>query len=306
MLHRRARTSAWPREPVSALVDFGGNRLERTRIADLVSANVWNVGVGLTQPLFTAVNCARRNVRPKRRTKRRSRATVKPCSRHCSRWPMQCARSSTTPLHCRRETQPRRKRRPATGLPAPVTRRAGSARSTCSTRSGRRCRRRSTGRARRPTGSPIRRRCFRRWRGAGPMAGGVIGWTTLARAGCCRLHAGHRMSGALVSAAFVAVRIRSMPAGDGAGIHLIGTANKTGPKAGFIRMPQAALTRAWHLKRWIRPTPRPIWFCFEPAPTPSPIDVVALTMPPVRPLIVLPLACWYASTAYRPVRFDRL
>jgi hypothetical protein len=85
-------------------------------------------------------------------------------------------------------------------------------------------------------------------------------------------------------------------------------AKKNRPEGRFFHTAcrERRLRAARHQKRWIRPTPAAIWFCFEPAPTPSPIDVVAVTMPPVRPLIVLPVACWYASTAYRPVRFDRL
>lgn len=80
---------------------------------------------------------------------------------------------------------------------------------------------------------------------------------------------------------------------------------KTGPKAGFHTACCKRRSRAArNQKRWIRPTPTPIWFWFEPALTPSPIEVVALMTEPS--LSVLPLACWYASTAYRPVRFDRL
>ena len=124
------------------------------------------------------------------------------------------------------------------------------------------------------------------------MAGGVIGWTTLARAGCCRLHAGHRMSGDL------SARLRRRPhpvdAGRRRRRNTIGTANKTGPKAGFTcrKRPRAA----WHLEVWIRPTPS------RSGSASNLRHAVAdrrrcVTMPPVRPLIVLPLACWYASTA---------
>lgn len=143
-----ATANLYPRFSISA-----GIGSERTRIADLVSGlNVWNVGLGLTQPLFHGGE-----LRAKKRAAEAAydaafasyRETVLEALQQVAD-AMRAVEHDAAALQAK--TPPPRKRRPATGLPATVTRRAGSARSTCSTRSGRRCRRRSIVRARRPTG----------------------------------------------------------------------------------------------------------------------------------------------------------
>ena len=66
----------------------------------------------------------------------------------------------------------------------------------------------------------------------------------------------------------------------------------------------ATLRPEYDQNRCTMPTPAAIWLCVDDGLPlkPSPIDAVAWTTEPL--FSVWPLACWYACTAYSPVRLD--